>query len=405
MQRKVLSGEKISRLCEPPTHQVLSSSFLELGDGGFDEGRRGLIASAVAPPVQESMVEGLDHLTPLSHDRGLIVRPFRPENLDLTSLDLTVGAEIYECPVIYPDISIERLRDLARGGDAKKHGLNQGEEFIFYPEVQGKCKIYYVVSEEEVTIPESFGVFIDSKSTLGRLGCICHGATSPNQLRGGSKIVAAVRPYFFPIKARAGKSQLFQAAFTVDGDSHMSREQLLESKKFEVYIDRQKKDIAEVAQEDKLKLTYSTRRFYVSKSISKAQLREIEPIDVDARGLDWGPYFELQEGNGEIITKPRRLYLFGTREELRFRGVCGRIERAPGGELSGSWGQFAGIIQAGFDGRITMEYMTRERRAISNGSLAGCVEVDEISGDVNLRMAQRSYCNQDAPALAKVFAA
>ena len=403
MQRKILSGKQISRICKPFSHQVLSISFNRERD--LDFRRSSLIEAAVAPGAEELMAESLEHLAPMPHSTGIVIEPFHPDNLDLTSLDLTVGEEIYECSVIYPHINLTRLRDLAGRGEAKRHCLKQDEEFVFYPEAQGECKIYYVVSEEEVTLPDFLRIFIDSKSTLGRLGCICHGTTDSSHLRNASKIIAAVRPYFFPIKARAGKSKLFQAAFTTNGDSHMSRERLLKSSKLDVYVGEKKIKIEEASQEDGLNLTYSTSRFYVSKAISRRDLRRVEPIDVDAKNLDWRPYFEFQEGNGEIITEPRRLYLLGTREELRFREVCGRIERAPGGELSGCWGQFAGIVQAGFYGRITMEYMTHERRAIPHGGLAGRVEMDEIFGEVDLKSAKRSYCNQDAPALAKVFAA
>lgn len=155
--------------------------------------------------------------------------------------------------------------------------------------------------------------------------------------------------------------------------------------------------------EDSLALHASTHKAYVSRRFRKGELKNIKPIDVDEKNLNWRDYFEEVEGNNEMILEPGRFYLLGTREYLRFGKVCGRIDRALTGPLAGVWVQFAGIIHAGFYGEITLECKTDRRTVIREGDLIGYVKVDELSGECKLDKLKQSYPDQRAPKLPKIF--
>ena len=356
--------------------------------------KKGLVAEDVfsiseqgfaAPIVAEELVRG-----------AFIIDPLNPKNLDIDGIDFTVGDVIYETDVVFSKISNLELKRLVSSKGAKKHVLKTDEEFVFNP-----GKVYYVSSLEEVKIPSYLNLFIDSKSTIGRLGCLCHGATAVSSLRESpKKIIGVVRPYFFPIKIQANKSRLFQGMFTYLTNSHMTREELLKTEKINVKVKDKDVPLEQVIEEDKLVLSYSTHRAYVSKN----DLQDVEPVDVEKTDLNWREYFEEINGNNNLILEPGRFYLLGTKENVAFKEVCGRITRDLGGHLSGLWSQFAGIVHAGFQGELTMECKTDTKRCISDGDLAGYVEIDELSGkNCDLSLAQGSYCGQKAPKLPKVF--
>jgi deoxycytidine triphosphate deaminase len=387
--KQVLTGEEINKLDIRVSAETLVS-LIHLSSSRGTSMKKGLMAPmtredfAVAPMAAESAAD------------KFLICPFNSDNLDIDGLDFTVGKSIYEYNLAYSRVSLEQLERFVDTG-ATRHDLDEGQEFVFQQE-----KIYYVLSEETVRIPNNLNLFVDSKSTIGRLACICSDATLPNLLKKEStNLVGVVRPGVFPLKIHAEKSKLFQGVFKYNTDSHMTRKQLLKSGKIRVEVNGKEKSIEDCIDEDKLILSFSTKRAYVS----KRNLKNVEPIDVDRTDLDWTKYFEEIKGKsgGEFTLEPGRFYLFGTQEDLRFDDVCGRISRDLGGPSTGLWTQFAGIIHAGFHGPITLECKTDVPRVIRPGDLAGYVEVDQLAGEVNLASGQGNYLGQDAPKLPKVF--
>jgi len=382
----VLTGEEIKNLNIESLAGFMAHFLHHTSSDGMQQ------KALMAPMTKEEFA--VAPITERIIEAKFVINPFKPENLDIDGIDFTVGERIYETDLVYGKISSKELEVLVDRGIRK---CNLGEnEVVLYP-----GKVYYVLSEEKIKIPDDLDMIIDSKSTIGRLACICHDATLPSLLKNfPTNLIGVVRPGVFPLKVSSLKSKLFQGIFKYSKKSHMTREELLKSGKIIVEVDGKKKPIETCIDEDKLKLHFSTRRAYVS----KRKLKDIEPIDVDRTDLNWREYFEEVKGDSQLILEPGRFYLLGTKEYLRFGEVCGRITRDLGGHLTGLWTQFAGIVHAGFHGEITLECKTDLRRVIRNGDLAGHIEVDKLAQEnYDLSSGQGSYSGQKAPRLPKVF--
>lgn len=366
-----------------------------------DSGKKGLMASPRGSLREEGIMASprARYCHPESSvglEEALIINPLNEENFDIDALDFVVGDSIYESAPLYRKIKKEELEEMVSHKKAKKTDLKDGEKFIFEP-----GKIYYVLSKETIKIPNSWELIIDSKSTIGRLGCICHDATDKSFLKKDiDNLIGVVRPYFFPIQVTIGKSKLFQGVFKYSNESHMTRDELLKTKEIKIEINGKRVSLEKYLDEDKLPLHLSTHKAYVSKK----NLKNVEPINIESRELNWESYFEEVKGDGELILNSQRLYLLGTQEYLKFGGVCGRIGRESGNELTGLWSQFAGIIHAGFEGEITMECKSDCERIMRNGDLVGYTEIDKLSlENYDIPKAQGSYQGQKAPKLPKVF--
>jgi len=331
---------------------------------------------------------------------NLVVEPFNIDNLKGDGIDFTIGTKIYSSDVLLSEqISLVDLEEMVSCGGAREINLKEGEKFDFEAGI-----IYYVLSKEKVKIPNNLKLIVDSKSTIGRLGCLCHDVTKQELFRTSPvNLISVVRPYVFTIRATAGKSKLFQGVFTYSKEFHMTREDILKNRdKVEVSVNRKKILLEDALIEDKLALHFSTHKAYVS----RPEALRAGAIDIEAEGdnkPNWGDYFEEIKGNDKIILEKDRFYLLGTREHIKFGTVCGRLSRDYGGHLTGLWSQFAGIIHAGFYGEITLECKTTEKRVIKNGDLAGTIEIDALSSDKGFE-AKGSYQGQKAPRLSKVFA-
>ena len=329
-----------------------------------------------------------------------IVEPLNMENIGDDGMDFTIGTTIYASDILLSEqISLGDLEDLKRNDLARKVDLEEGQKFDFHPRI-----IYYVLSKEKVRVPADLKMIVDSKSTIGRLGCLCHDATDGNLFKEPVHLIGVVRPYVFPLKVTAGKSRLLQGVFTYKGDSHMTRKEILESRdKISAKINNRKINLEKILIEDKLVLHFSTHKVYVSKPDAWIA----GPIDIEAKGddrADWEDYFDEGEvfDGGKIILEPGKFYLLGTKENISFGGVCGRLSRDYGGHLTGLWSQFAGLIHAGFNGEITLECRTDEKRIIKDGDLAGTIEMDALSSGYKAS-GKGSYLGQKAPKLPKVF--
>jgi deoxycytidine triphosphate deaminase len=131
-----------------------------------------------------------------------------------------------------------------------------------------------------------------------------------------------------------------------------------------------------------------------------------KPIDMDARGtLDWTEYFELIDGNSEIILDEKTLYLLGSIGAIDLREVCGFLTREQAVLTgTGAWGHFAGVIQPRFSGEITFEVYSHSKRRIQAGDRAGTVTFDRIEGKLKGDNDYGgAYQGQRAPRLPKMF--
>lgn len=327
----------------------------------------------------------------------ILIDPFRVENLSYDGLDFTIGGQIYKSDrLLSEQISIEDLEQLVEEGGARQVVKKQGEKIIF--EVG---TVYYVLSDEEIKVPNDLQLVVDSKSTLGRLGCLCHEATHPKYFPEAHHLIGVIRPYVFPLIATIGESELFQAVLRYQNSSHMTREEILNGDGIKVSVNDERKEIGDYILEDKLALHFSTHKAYVAKPTSLIP----GPIELEVQEdtkPNWKDYFEEIKGDSKILLEPGRFYLLGTKENISFGPVCGRLTRDYGGHLTGLWSQFAGIIHAGFNGEITLECMTNAKREIKEGDLAGTIEIDKLVGCANIK-GKGSYLGQKSPRLPKVF--
>ncbi len=331
------------------------------------------------------------------------IKHLNKDNLDNDSIDFVVGTTVYSSNTILPEGMTEvELDEFAAKKTIAKFELEEGKKFDFFP-----GNNYYVLSKEEVKIPDFLRVFVDAKSTIGRLGCLCSYAGPEDHFqKSQSRVIVKITPCVFPMRVTIGKSPLFQAIFLYKEESHMTRKDLLRSEDLGVWVDKKRVKLEEVVDEDELLFHFSTRRAYVAKKLSKKELKKIEPIDVDKRDLDWNKYFEEVQGNNELTLDPGRFYLLGTQEYVEFGSICARLSRDVGGYSTGLWTQFAGVIHAGFKGEITLECWLSDPKMpkiIRDGEKAGSARIDELSKKTKKFEIQGSYMDQRAPRLPKVF--
>jgi len=340
-------------------------------------------------------------ITESSLQKDFEIEPFNPNNLNDDGLDFTIGTKIYASDRLLSEkVSLADLDELVKEGGARKINLREGEKFDFSTGV-----IYYVLSKEKVKMPTYLELVVDSKSTLGRLGCLCHDASGSDFFDEKSHLIGVVRPYVFPIRVTAGKSKLLQAVLRFKNSSHMTREEMLKNgDEIKIKVSGKDVSLADYLIEDKIALHFSTHKAYVARPSAVIP----GPVDVgEKEQLDYKDYFEEVCGDGKILLEPGKFYLLGTKENLSFGGVCGRLSRDYGGHLTGLWSQFAGIIHAGFNGEITLECKTDEKRLIRDGDLAGTIELDKLSkvykDQDGIFRGKGSYLGQKAPRLPKVF--
>lgn len=342
-------------------------------------------------------------------EKGLHISPLEDEQLQPAGLDFTVGTEIYSSDMLF---RINSLKDLEK---LRKFKLGEGKKFVLEPDDLGR-RVYYILSKEEIKLPDNLELVVDAKSTTGRLGCMCQNVSNNNLIRGKQgKIVAAVRPYAFPIKITADKSRLLQGiiryrkkdekTLKYASTPFMSHEEIRKSEEIIFSRNNKKIDLNDLITADGLKLSFSTNKIYAARPLADIP----EAIDIDKKNFyNAEDYFEEISGEKEIIMQPRRLYLFGTQETVSLGSVCGRLTREHAELLSGLWSHFAGFFWPGYSGEITLECWSDTKRLIRDGELAGVVALDELSRDYKKKDKKfvgykGSYQNQKAPRLPKMF--
>ena len=175
----------------------------------------------------------------------------------------------------------------------------------------------------------------------------------------------------------------------------MTREQALEQ---EVVTLKDSEPLAQALTEKGLAMRFDTQLAYRSK---KTQ----EPIDMDKRAeLDWTRWFDLIDGNKELVLDKKTLYLLGSLGVIGLKGACGIISKEQRTFTGlGGFGCLAGVIQDGFTGQITMEPYFNTKTRIKQGELAGYVILDKVEGEPPEGGYGGTYQWQRAPRLAKMF--
>lgn len=332
-------------------------------------------------------------------EKGLHISPLEDEQLQPAGLDFTVGTEIYSSDMLF---RINSLKDLEK---LRKFRLEEGEQFVLEPDDLGR-RVYYILSKEEIRLPDNLELVVDAKSTTGRLGCMCQNVSNNNLIREKQgEIVVAVRPYAFPIKITADKSRLLQGIVRYKQSAFMNHDEIKKSKEIKFSKNGKEINLGDLITADGLKLSFSTNKIYAAKTLADIP----EAIDIDKKNFyNAEDYFEESSGEKERIMQPRRLYLFGTQETVSLGSVCGRLTREHAELLSGLWSHFAGFFWPGYSGEITLECWSDTKRLIRRGEIAGIVAFDELSRDYKKKdekfiSYQGSYQGQKAPRLPKMF--
>lgn len=320
-----------------------------------------------------------------------MISPFEEKNLTEAGYDLRVGEFVKESDTIQTDFkaTVQSFEDVQSTKDG----------FVCQADSSGR-RVYYILNFEEIVLPEEYGAVIDSKSTTGRAGGMCHDVRSREDKQLPIRRFSfpmVFQPYAFPILLRAGKTSLAQMIIRFQGSDFVKNCVKDLEGKVEIWRDSRKLDLAEVVGPDGLEMTFSTKRVY------RAKQKVPEALDLTLKEhYKWEDYFDLIDGNGEVEMEPHRFYLFGTREEIRMGNVCGRLSREHHHTGTGLWSHFAGFFMPGYAGEITLECLSTTKRVIGEGEPAGLVIFDEVSGS-NVSLYRGEYQGQKAPRLPKIF--
>ena len=263
--------------------------------------------------------------------------------------------------------------------------------------------------EELVNFPKELSLFVDAKSTTGRVGVMCTDVSRAALRESGTApVIVAVQPYVFPIEVSVGKTRLVQAVLRLSDSPYMSRAEILKREAenegvVDLFEGEEEIDLTTNGRlgEKGLLMTYSTSRAFRAK-----QARVIPfPIDMDVIGkYARGDFFDLIEGNNNLLMERGRFYLLGTRERIVLRGACGILSRESYETGTGLWGHFAGIIHPGFNGEITMECRSSSNRLVKEGDPGGFVSLDMLEGHFDDDDGYKGkYQGQISPTLPKMF--
>ncbi len=349
-----------------------------------------LYKSRLGRPVIHRAMPELPHerhtygLAPPMEDHEPLIEP-SPRNLNPAGFDLTVGFAVVESDTLVHSISEQEFMAM------KPKVLSSDKPHVLQHDKYGR-KIYYITSMERLNLSPNLEALVDARSTTGRTGCMCHDV---GQTYRGEKIIA-VQPYAFPIQITPGKTRLSQAIIRYAHSDFIAFDKLKQHPE-NIALTRNKRDVFnDSLHPSGLVMTLATNLVYAAKE-SK------EPIDMDAaETLDPNEYFEIIEGNSHFTMDASRFYLAGTRETITLGNVCGRISRETEMSGTGLWSHFAGYIQPGFAGPITLECYSFVNRTMKKGMPVGFIIFDEVEGHIQ-QPYKGSYQNQVVPRLPKMF--
>jgi deoxycytidine triphosphate deaminase len=324
------------------------------------------------------------------YSNNLVLIDPKPDKsqLGIVGFDLRQGRLIAECDTVMDNIEKKDLLKMPH------KILEPGEPYIFYPDPDGE-KVYYSTTFEKIGLSKDLELLIDSKSTTGRVGCLTHYAGSTEN----GELISIIQPFSFPLKVTCGKTCLSQAAIRYKNSPYMTNEEILKSNEVNFLG---LSSLKEALNSNGLKMSFKTNKAYRAKPYNK----DMAPIDMDEKAsLDYKDYFDLIVGNHEIYTDKKTLYLLGSQGTIILKKAFGILSREQGVLTgTGAWSHLAGFFQPFWQGEITMEFYSHEKRRIRNGSGAGYVKFDSIEGKFEEPEKKGNYQNQsNTPTLPKMF--
>ena len=326
------------------------------------------------------------------------------DQIQSASLELKTGTSLWEVNHVFSSKQGYFTNDL------KKYGkeIKLQDETILQ-----KGKIYVIESFERIGLPENIKVSADAKSTTGRTGCLCQLLSEEGRYSSlpngyGSlfntkqHVYSFIEPHAFNIILKPLQTRFLQLRFRIEGTGYLNLEELKNSygkeKGVNWYINNKKIPLEETLDENALKMTLSTKRFYKQK---KTKI----PLDLTQKEkYNQNDFFEEIQGNGEALMEPNTFYLFGTREYIEMGPYAGHLTRTDTFMESSLFSHFAGLFDPWFKGGITLEMWSPKPILLREGDYIGKVYIEESLGQVSEKAGyQGAYKNQDAPKLPKIF--
>ena len=325
-----------------------------------------------------------------------------PDQIQPASIELRAGDKIWQVDYLFSSKQGNFEEDLSKYG--KEINLDKPEVIL------KKGKIYVLRSYERLSLPRNIEASADAKSTTGRAGCLCQllskGSYS-NLPKGygqlyGEHVYSFIEPHAFNLILSPLQTRFFQLRFRINGTGYINTEKLKEvygkERGINWFVNDKKMPLEDVIDENALKMTLSTKRVYKQKNTKI-------PLDLTQKEkYNSEDFFEEIKGNGEIMMKPNKLYLFGTKESIEMGPYAGHLTRTDKFIESSLFSHFAGLFDPWFKGGITLEMWSPKPTLLRDGDYIGKVYFEESTGFIPESIGYRgSYKNQDAPKLPKIF--
>jgi len=392
----VLSGERLtSRVTQFQEHR------------GIRIEKHGLMSSSdrISGFRESSEFDELDLEAQRGWREPIVVFPLDRSLVEICGIDLRVG-EVYIAKSIFEIDNYGDLKSKVAAGKLTKLNPSRDGELVLEADENGR-NVHYIFSYETINVPDDLVLQVDAKSTTGRVACMAtrrnyHFSKRFSHIE--SRLLVTAQPYNFDLIVRKAKTSLVSASLRGYGDRYMTKEEVIVDKdNVQLFLGEGRVDLNGRGRyaKDGFMMSFS------SKGVVRAKRKnEVPgPIDMDAKGV-YNPwkYFDLIEGNGkEILFEEGRFYLTGTLEEIRLGNICAFLSRETHETGTGLWGHFAGTIQPGFVGEITMECRSNVERTKREGDPAAFFQCDKLMESYPIGSHTGSYQNQRAPLFPKMF--
>jgi deoxycytidine triphosphate deaminase len=333
--------------------------------------------------TRSSFDEHVRGLSPsMQHVEENLIEP-RPEHLNPCGFDLTVGDLVAESDTLVTSLNETDFLNM--------RPQFIGDEYVLQHNTNGR-HVYYVQSHERFHLTDDLEAIIDARSTTGRVGAMCH---QVGQCHSGENIIA-VQPFAFDLQITAGRTRLAQVILRYAGTSFIDYRTLCGGFGGIMLTHGEQDVFLSSLHPRGLMLTLATDYVYRAKHCN-------EPIPMDVVGqLDAEDFFDRIEGNSTFTMDACVFYLAGTQEQITLGDVCGRISRESEVSGTGLWSHFAGFVQPGFQGPITLECYSLGNRIMREREPVGFVVFDRVQGRIQTHY-QGDYQHQTVPRLPKMF--
>jgi len=303
------------------------------------------------------------------------------EDIGDATFDLRLGGLVARSDTVLSGVREEDLKKMSY------QVLESGEPFEFKCNPDGR-NVYYFTSFEGLRHSSNLSVDVHAKSTTGRVGCHAKGVGR----MGDGRFITLLQPLAFNLIAKSGETSFSQGVVRYSGSEYATRNEIVERG----LVSFRGEKLEDFLHPLGVVIKFDTSRAYAAKRTNRV-------IDMSARDLDWGHWWEEMRGNSEMVLDAKRLYLLGS-PVICLSDACGIISKET--EVFnglGGFGCLAGVVQSGFRGGITMEPYFPIKTRIRMGDVAGYVLIDPIMGKMPKSTYTGDYQEQRAPRLPKMF--